>query len=59
MLRSDRTGRAISVAVSAIEQALWDVAGKLLETPLYRLLGGAGRTPAATACAATPRWPRA
>jgi galactonate dehydratase len=40
VLRSDRTGRAISVAVSAIEQALWDVAGKLLETPLYRLLGG-------------------
>ena len=40
LLTSDRTGRAISVAVSAVEQALWDVAGKLLETPLYRLLGG-------------------
>lgn len=40
MLTSNRTGRAISVAVSAIEQALWDVAGKLLGVPVYRLLGG-------------------
>ena len=27
-------------AVSAIEQALWDIAGKALNTPVYRLLGG-------------------
>lgn len=27
-------------AVSAIEQALWDIAGKALSTPVYRLLGG-------------------
>ena len=39
-LLGDRTGRAISVATSAIEQALWDVAGKLLGVPLYQLLGG-------------------
>ena len=27
-------------AVSAIEQALWDIAGKALNAPVYRLLGG-------------------
>ena len=27
-------------AVSAIEHALWDIAGKALNTPVYRLLGG-------------------
>jgi galactonate dehydratase len=40
LLLSNRAGRAISVAVSAIEQALWDLAGRLLEVPVYRLLGG-------------------
>jgi galactonate dehydratase len=40
LLMGDRTGRAMSVAVSAIEQALWDVAGKLLDVPVYQLLGG-------------------
>jgi galactonate dehydratase len=39
-LMSDRTGRAISVATSAIEQALWDAAGRLLGVPVYQLLGG-------------------
>jgi galactonate dehydratase len=40
LVSSDRSGRAISVAVSAVEQALWDVAGKLLGVPVYQLLGG-------------------
>ncbi|MGH2350402.1 MAG: mandelate racemase/muconate lactonizing enzyme family protein, partial [Chloroflexota bacterium] len=40
LLASNRTGRAISVAVSAIEHALWDLAGKLLDVPVYQLLGG-------------------
>jgi galactonate dehydratase len=40
LLLNNRTGRAISVAVSAIEQALWDVVGKLLNVPVYQLLGG-------------------
>ncbi|MFQ6040169.1 MAG: mandelate racemase/muconate lactonizing enzyme family protein [Candidatus Poribacteria bacterium] len=40
MLTSNRTGRAIFVAVSAIEQALWDITGKLLRVPVYQLLGG-------------------
>ena len=39
-LTSNRTGRAIFVAMSAIEQALWDIAGKLLGVPVYQLLGG-------------------
>ena len=39
-LAGDRTGRAMFVAVSAIEQALWDAAGKLLGVPVYQLLGG-------------------
>lgn len=30
-------------AVSAIEQALWDIVGKSLNTPVYNLLGGACR----------------
>lgn len=41
MLRSNRTGRAIFCAVSAIEQALWDAAGKMLGVPVHALLGGA------------------
>lgn len=40
LLTSNRTGRAISVVVSAIEQALWDLAGKLLDVPVFQLLGG-------------------
>ena len=27
-------------ALSAIEQAMWDIAGKALEQPVYNLLGG-------------------
>jgi len=30
-------------AVSGIEQALWDIVGKALHTPVYNLLGGACR----------------
>jgi galactonate dehydratase len=41
MLKSYRAGRAMFVAVSAIEQALWDVMGKALDVPVYQLLGGA------------------
>jgi galactonate dehydratase len=39
--RSRRSGRAMTVAVSAIEQATWDCIGKHLGVPLYQLLGGA------------------
>lgn len=36
---SSRTG-AMSGAIAGIETALWDLAGKILNTPVYKLLGG-------------------
>ncbi len=36
-------GRIHYAVLSAIEQALWDLAGKVQGVPVYRLLGGAGR----------------
>ena len=41
MSRGGRTG-ALSGAISGIEIALWDLAGKILNVPVYRLLGGGG-----------------
>jgi galactonate dehydratase len=37
-------GLAAATAVSACEQALWDIAGKVAGVPVYRLLGGPVRT---------------
>lgn len=34
------SGRTLFAAVSAIEQALWDLCGKQLKVPVYQLLGG-------------------
>jgi galactonate dehydratase len=34
-------GRTLFAAVSAVEQALWDLCGKQLGVPVYQLLGGA------------------
>ncbi|HZT32019.1 MAG TPA: hypothetical protein VFA33_19180 [Bryobacteraceae bacterium] len=39
-----RRGRPAAVALSALEQCLWDIRGKLFGVPLYDLLGGALRT---------------
>jgi galactonate dehydratase len=36
-------GGAVITAISGIETALWDLAGKLQDVPVYRLLGGAFR----------------
>ena len=36
-------GRGDMAAVSAVDIALWDIAGKARDTPVYRLLGGAFR----------------
>lgn len=38
-----RGGVVLNSALSGIEQALWDVTGKALGVPVYRLLGGACR----------------
>ncbi|MBI2190851.1 MAG: galactonate dehydratase [Planctomycetes bacterium] len=38
-----RGGVVINSAMSAIEQALWDITGKAFGQPVYRLLGGACR----------------
>lgn len=47
-----RGGVAILSAISAIEQALWDITGKAYGQPVYKLLGGAVRDyiPAYTHC---------
>jgi galactonate dehydratase len=38
-----RGGVVLNSALSGIEQALWDITGKALGVPVYRLLGGACR----------------
>jgi L-alanine-DL-glutamate epimerase-like enolase superfamily enzyme len=38
-------GAAVGAALSAIDIALWDIAGKHFEAPAYRLLGGKCRPP--------------
>ncbi|RUT35194.1 mandelate racemase/muconate lactonizing enzyme family protein [Arsenicitalea aurantiaca] len=46
-MRSALTGRPgtqMLEAMAAIDIALWDIAGKALNQPVYRLLGGVGRT---------------
>ncbi len=38
-----RGGPILNSAISSIEIALWDILGKALEVPVYKLLGGAAR----------------
>src|SRR5690606_38444498 len=38
-----RGGPVLSSAVAGVDQALWDIAGKALDVPVYQLLGGAVR----------------
>jgi galactonate dehydratase len=43
-LRSARSGRAMSVAISGLELAVWDALGKSLDRPVFELLGGCVRS---------------
>ena len=38
-----RGGVVLNSALSAIDQALWDITGKIYDVPVYKLLGGAVR----------------
>jgi len=53
-----RAGPVMGSAISAIDQALWDIRGKALGVPVYKLLGGpldARGHGCASACPATDR----
>jgi len=50
-----RRGAVSMTAVSAIDMALWDIKGKILNTPLYNLIGGRSRDKILVYCHANGR----
>ncbi len=50
-----RRGAVSMTAVSAIDMALWDIKGKVLNTPLYNLIGGKSRQKVLVYCHANGR----
>lgn len=46
-------GRVLTAAISAIDIALWDIAGKALDVPVYQLLGGKQRENIPCFCTST------
>lgn len=41
--RRGRGGRLVTTAISGLDVAMWDLKGKILGLPIYRLMGGAQR----------------
>ena len=54
-----RGGSILNGAISAIDIALWDILGKVLDTPIYKCLGGAARDKIRLYCHAGGRTPEA
>lgn len=55
MTRAYGQGGVATIALSAIDVALWDIKGKALQMPIYKLLGGAYRTEVAPYASAPTR----